>query len=180
MELALSRRHKVLDDTDKRIIEILQKNCSLSLEQVANDLKVPKATLHYRIRRLEEKGIIEGYHAKINPAKVGKDFVTITFVHTKYGPDYFKKLGNRLAQVKGVVAVYFIFGEIDFVVITRSDNTRDFLEKMEEIQKMDGIVSTSTQIVAGVFKEDGGIELESSLKKATDQNSRRSLKRPIA
>jgi Lrp/AsnC family leucine-responsive transcriptional regulator len=160
------RRRDLIDDTDKRIVETLQKNCRLPLEQVAKELKIPKATLHYRIRRLEKGGIIEGYNAKIDASKLGKDFATITFVRAKYGPGYHKKLGKKLAQIPGVWAVYFLFGDIDFVIMARSDSSKDFLIKMEKMANMNEIVSTSTHIIAQVIKEEGGIELEPSRKEA--------------
>ncbi len=169
----LPRNQKSVDNTDKRIIDALQRNCNLPLDQVAKDLEVPKATLHYRIRRLEQRGIIEGYHAKIDPSAVGKDFVTITFIHTKYDPQNFAKIGKKLSQIEGVCAVYFIFGKIDFIVIARSNNSKDYLRKIEEIQKLEGILSTSTHIVAKVFKENGGIDLESDPKKMISSDSQK-------
>lgn len=158
------KSREVIDSTDRRIIEILQNNCKLSLSQVARDLNVPKATLHYRIRKLEKRGIIEGYHAKIDASKVGKDFHTITFVRAKYGPNYHKKLGKRLTQIPGVLEVYFLFGEIDFVVVAVSDNSKDFLRKIEEMQKIPEIVSTNTHIVAQVIKGHGTVAFDVPLK----------------
>jgi Lrp/AsnC family leucine-responsive transcriptional regulator len=152
-----------IDEMDRKIIGILQKNCWPSLDEVSKNMKIPKTTLHYRIKKLEREGIIAGYHAKIDPSKVGKDFVTLTFVRAKYGPGYHKKVGQKLARIPGVWAVYFIFGEIDFVVMTRSSNSQDFLRKIETMQNMGEILSTNTHIVAQVIKEDEGIEVDSSV-----------------
>lgn len=141
-------------------MKILQDNCNLPLENIAAALKIPKATLHYRIKRLEKKKIIEGYHATVDFAKLGKKFLTMTFIRTKYGPGLHKKIGKRLAEIPGVQAVYFIYGEIDFVVITRSESSDDFLRKAEDMMNIDGIVSASTHIVALIIKEDKTFEFE--------------------
>lgn len=156
----LLNSHDFIDSTDKRIITILQENCNLSLENIASDLKIPKATLHYRIKRLEKRRIIVGYHAAVDPAKLGKKFLTLTFVHSKYGPGLHRKIGEKLAAIPGVVAVYFIYGDIDFVVVTKSESNEDFLRKAEEIMNIDGVLSASTNVVALAIKEDNRLEFE--------------------
>jgi len=156
----LSKRHRSLDEMDTRILEILQKDCRIPLEQIANKLRVPKSTLHYRIKRLETEKIIEGYYAKVDAAKLGRDFITITLIRTKSGPRAHKIVGKMLAQISGVCAVYFVLGETNFVVLAKSNNHEDFMEKLEKIMNMEQIERSSTQVVAKVIKEDPRIELE--------------------
>jgi Lrp/AsnC family leucine-responsive transcriptional regulator len=160
----LPRQNRSLDETDTRILEILQKDCRTPLEQIADKLGIPKSTVHYRIKRLEAEKIIEGYYAKVDATKLGKNFVTITFIRTKYGPSYHEKVGEMLAQIPGVWAAYFVFGETDFVVLARSDNSKDFMEKLERVMKMQHIERSSTQVVAKIIKEDPRIELKSSMR----------------
>ena len=155
----MPEQHRSLDEIDTRILEILQKDCRTPLEQIANELGVPKSTVHYRIKKLEAEGIIEGYFAKVNAEKVGKDYRTITFVRAKYGPGYHDKIGNMLAQIPGVWAVYFIYGDIDFIVLARSDCGENLMEKVEKMINTQEIERTSTHIVAKVIKEDSIIEL---------------------
>lgn len=152
--LIIKPKSNLLDEMDLEILKILQEDCRTPLEQIACKLKVPKSTVYYRIRRLEEEGIIEGYYAKINFAKIGKDFFTITFVRARYEPGYHGKVGQKLAQIPGVWAVYFLFGENDFVLLSRSNNREDYLQKLEKIMNMPEIERTNTQIVAKVIKED--------------------------
>jgi DNA-binding Lrp family transcriptional regulator len=155
----LPNSHKSLDELDREILKILQMDCRTSVEKIAKKLGVPKSTVHYRIKRLEAEKIIEGYYAKVNATKLGKDYVTITLVRAKYGPDYHERLGNMLAQIPGVWAVYFVFGDTDFIVLTRSDNREDFMKKLEKMMNMKEIERTNTQVVAKTLKEDPRIEL---------------------
>lgn len=145
---------KSIDELDLKILKILQDDCRISLEQIAKMVGVPKSTIYYRIKRLEEEGIIEGYYAKINFAKLGKDYLTITFVKAKYAPGYHEKIGEKLSKISGVWGVYFIFGENDFVVLTRSKDREDYLRKLELMMNMPEIERTNTQVVAKVIKED--------------------------
>ena len=129
-------RHKSLDEIDVRILEILQKDCRVPLGQIAKALGIPKSTVHYRIRRLEAEGIIEGYYAKVNATNLGKDYITITFIRAKYGPSYHELVGEMLAKIPGVSAVYFVFGETDFLALVRSDSRDDFMKKLEKMTNM--------------------------------------------
>lgn len=152
--LVMSNTSKSIDELDLKILKILQEDCRISLEQIAKKLGVPKSTIYYRIKRLEEERIIDGYYAKINFAKLGKDYITITFVKARYAPGYHEKIGEKLSKISGVWGVYFIFGENDFVLLARSKDREDYLRKLEQIMNMPEIERTNTQIVAKVIKED--------------------------
>jgi len=143
-----------LDEIDSGILTILQKDCRTPLDQIADKLKVPKSTVHYRIKRLEGEGVIEGYYARVNHEKLGRDYVTATYVRAKYGPGYHEKAGQKLAAISGVWGVYFILGENDFILMSRSNDREDYLRKLEEIMSMPEIERTSTQVIAKVIKED--------------------------
>ncbi len=148
-----------LDKIDRGILKILQEDCRTPLEEIAKKLTVSKSTVHYRVKRLEAEGIIQGYYAKVNAAKLGKDFLTITLVRGKYGPGYHEKVGKMLAEIPGVWAVYFVLGEIDFIVLARADNREKFMERLEKIISSGEIERTNTQVIAEILKEDQRIEL---------------------
>ncbi len=148
------RSSSTLDEIDAGILRILQEDCRTPLDQIADRLRVPKSTIHYRIKRLESEGIIEGYYARVNHAKLGRDYVTATFIRAKYGPGYHEKAGQKLSKISGVWGVYFILGENDFILMSRSNNREDYLQKLEKIMNMPEIERTSTQVIAKVIKED--------------------------
>jgi len=155
----LRQKTTSLDEIDKRILTRLQINSRTPLERLAKELGLPKSTVRYRTKRMEEEKVIEGYYAKVNAAKVGKDYITLTFVRARYGPSYHEKTGKILAQIPGVCSVYFVFGEYDFVVLTKSSDTNDFLEKLERMTNMTEIERTNTQVVGKTLKEDQRIEI---------------------
>jgi len=144
----------VLDETDLSILRFLQKDCQMPLGNLARKLGVPKSTLHYRIKRLERAGVIEGYYAKTSPLKLGYDYVAIVLVRARYGPHYHKRVGKKIAAIQGVWAVYYVLGEYDFIVLVRALNREDYMNKLEQLIGMPDIERTSTQIAAKVVKED--------------------------
>lgn len=115
--------------------------------------------MQYRIKKLENSKIIEGYYAKINPSKMGKEYEAITLVRAKYSPSNYAKLGQKLASLRGVWAVYYTFGDNDFILLMRGIDREDLLATIEEMTKLRGIERTASQIVIKTIKEDPRLEL---------------------
>ena len=160
-EAKVSRKdqaHVVPDEIDLKILRMLQLDARITREQIAEKLKMSKSAVQYRIKKLESAGIIEGYYAKISPSKMGKDYQAITMVRAKFAPAYHEKLGRQLASLPGVWAVYFTFGDNDFVMLTRGVAREDLLNSVEKMTKLEGIERTSTQIVVKTIKEDPRLE----------------------
>ncbi|MFX0140155.1 MAG: Lrp/AsnC family transcriptional regulator, partial [Candidatus Hodarchaeota archaeon] len=94
-----------------------------------------------------------GYHAKINASKLGEDIKIISSVRIRK-TQVFQKIGKMLAEIPGVMGVYFVYGETSFIVMARSKNTQELFEKMNLIYTSDDIERATTSIVANTFKED--------------------------
>lgn len=153
------RKPRLIDNIDVEILGILQKDCRIKLGEIARKLGIPKSTVYYRIKRLEAQKIIRGYHARVDAAKLGKDYTAIVSIRTKHSSGYQKKVGDKLAQIAGVWATYFVFGEEDFIVLTLSDNREELMKIVEKISNIDGVERTNTTIVGKILGENPIIQL---------------------
>ncbi|MGB9729217.1 MAG: Lrp/AsnC family transcriptional regulator [Thermoprotei archaeon] len=143
-----------LDDLDLNILKMLQYDAKYPIERMAIKLGVSKSTIAYRIKNLEKLGVIKGYHAYLDYQRLNLDYITITFVHGRYGKDYHVELGEKIAKLPGVWGVYFVLGEIDFIVMGRFRNRDEFLNNyLEKLMAMPEVERTSTQVVVKVIKE---------------------------
>ena len=147
-----------MDKIDRTLLKILQKDSRVPLQVIAKRLGIPKSTVHYRISRLEREKVIEGYYAKLNPARLGYDYLAVVLVRAKYGPRYHQKVGLRLSKIPGVWAVYYVLGDLDFIVLIRALDRDDYIKKLERLSNMSDIERTSTQVVAKILKEDPRME----------------------
>ena len=150
----LTERRSFLDKIDEKILNELQKDSTINLEALAMKLNSTKSTIHYRIKRLEEENIIEGYHAKVDSFKLSDDFQAVILIRAKYGPDYSEKIGEMLKNIPGVWAVYNVLGDIDFVVLMRAKNRKQFINRMEIIEGSNLVERTNTTVIAHIIKED--------------------------
>ncbi|TFG13748.1 Lrp/AsnC family transcriptional regulator [Candidatus Thorarchaeota archaeon] len=147
-----------LDDLDIAILRELQEDCRTPLQEIGKRNEVSMSTIHYRVKRLEREGVIEGYHAKINPEKMNLEYITAIRVCADYSTGYYEQMAEELAEIPGVWAVYFVLGDYDFLVLTRSGDREAFLEIIHNILKMKSVRKTSTQVVAKLIKEDSHLE----------------------
>jgi len=147
-----------LDDVDKNILEILQDDATISLEEIGKKLGMSKSAVHYRIKKMQEKKIITKIAALVDPLKVGYDILAISLIRAKFGPGYQEKVGEKLKKIPGIWAVYFLLGDIDFVVLIRAKNREDLLRIVNEFINTPEIERSSTHLVLTRIKEDPKVD----------------------
>jgi Lrp/AsnC family leucine-responsive transcriptional regulator len=150
----------LLDDLDIAILKELQKECRITLDDIANKIDAPASTIHYRLKRLERAEVIEGYYAKVNPEKLDIEYITVIQLRVDLAPGNFDSIGKQLAKIPGVWAAYVILGDYDFLIMTRSKNREEFLNILNQLHQINGIKQSSTAVVAKLIKEDPRLDLE--------------------
>jgi DNA-binding Lrp family transcriptional regulator len=150
----------LLDDLDLTILKELQEECRSPLQDIAAKVGAPTSTVHYRLKRLERAGIIEGYYAKVNPEKLDMEYIAMTRLRVDLTPGYYDTIGKQLAKIPGVWAVYLVLGDSDFLVMTRSKDRDGFMHIMDQVLQIKGIRQSSTSVVAKLIKEDPRLSIE--------------------
>jgi len=106
---------KSLDKVDWHILKLLQENARLSYAEIGRHVGLTAPAVTERIRRLEEDGIIEGFHARLNLAKVG---LTIqAFVHLNVPSDKYIPFKQTLKQLSEVFMAHHVAGKTGFIVL---------------------------------------------------------------
>ena len=78
----------------------------------------------------------------------------IVRIRAKFGAGYHEKVGKMLSEIPGVYAVYFVFGDNDFVILARAANREELLQKMQILFNSEFVERTTTEVVTKVIKED--------------------------
>ena len=91
-----------LHKTDLRILELLEEDARLSQRQIAKKIKTSQERIHYRIKRLEDLGIIEGYTVLLNRAAMGSQAYYIMFDFSKTTREDEKEIIEWLQKKKGI------------------------------------------------------------------------------
>jgi len=148
----------MIDDIDLQILTILQEKARIPNAEVARQVGMAPSAVLERIRKLEERGIIEGYEVRLNPGPFGQGltaFVTVAASRAGNG-----RLAGELAAVTGVQEVHQIAGEDGYLVKLRIAGTAALGRILrDEIAAIEGVRGTRTQIVLDTVKETRRLEL---------------------
>lgn len=110
-----------IDNIDRKILFMLQRDGRMSLTELARRIGgLTKVAVSYRVKRLQKMGIIEGFHARLNPQLLGEGLLFATqLVLKNKGPDGVV-IARKIAALKGVQYVFLTFGDYDAFVLARA------------------------------------------------------------
>ncbi|MCG2871135.1 MAG: Lrp/AsnC family transcriptional regulator [Sulfolobales archaeon] len=147
-----------LDRLDKEILEILQEDGRISYSKIAQMLNMSESTIHMRIKRLRELGILRGFYADIDMEKIG--LKVLAFVQLKADPKKYEQVLNVLKEMKEVAEIYDVTGEYYALVKVVVPSNEDLAKVLDDIGKLDGVTDTYTMIVLRVIKEGKKVNLD--------------------
>ncbi len=135
-----------IDNLDIQILSILMKNATTPYTEIAKELIVSGGTIHVRMKKLEEMGVIKGASLEVDPQKLGFDITAFLGIFLEKGSQYNDAV-KQLKTVKEIVELHYTTGSYSiFAKIVCHDTThlREVLN--EQIQSVKGIQRTETFI----------------------------------
>ncbi len=150
----------MIDDIDRQILMILQQNARTSNAEIARQIDMAPSAVLERIRRLEAKGVIQGYEARINPEALGLGLLSFVFVRSSdMSTD--TKTASALAAIPEVQEVHHIAGEDCFVLKVRSRDAKSLGRLLRErVGAINTVHSTRTTVVLETMRESAQLPLE--------------------
>lgn len=142
-----------LDETDLAILSSLDRTGEIDAAALSEELDVSQSTVYYRVEQYREEGILKGTVADLDPHELGFEFTAITEVTCDYGPGY-EDIGERIADISGVQDVFFMLGEMSFVVVSRVRDHEHLQRLIDEMIHTDGVVDSTTHMALREFKRE--------------------------
>ncbi|HJQ34482.1 MAG TPA: Lrp/AsnC family transcriptional regulator [Pyrinomonadaceae bacterium] len=154
----------MLDERDARILEILQKEGRATNVELARAVELtPSATLE-RVRKLEERGLIKGYTATLDPHALGLGLVAFIFIRVDDREDQLwseEGTAEALSALPSVLELHHLAGEDCFLVKVRARDTDDLYRFLrDQLGRFKAIRSTRTTIVLKTVKETTRLPLD--------------------
>jgi Lrp/AsnC family leucine-responsive transcriptional regulator len=152
----------MIDRVDAKILTILQSNARTSNAEIARQVGIAPSGVFERIRKLEERGTIEGYTIRTDPRNLGLGLLCFMFVRSNERAGSVETAA-RLASIPEVLEVHHVAGEDCFLIKVRAADT-DALGRLlrETLGRIATITSTRTTIVLETVKETGTLPLPES------------------
>lgn len=141
-----------LDEIDVKILEIVQDRGRIRRNDLAEQVSLSLPAASERLRKLEEAGIIVGYHAKLNHRFLHRDITAYMLVNVD-SSKHFKSFLLSANMNDEILECHAITGEGTHLLKIRTFNT-DSLEKLlAKIQSWTGVTKTTTSLVLSTSKE---------------------------
>ena len=152
IQLNLIAMSDKLDKIDLKIFKILQENSKITNLDLSKKIGLSPAPTLERVKKLEQSGVIESYHAKVSPNTIGLNVKTFVLVSLAWQKE--NALNNFLDKIKEIDEItecYIITGEADFLIkiVCRDIPTYEqllfkTLSQIEEIERLKTLMTLST------------------------------------
>ena len=135
-----------IDNLDREILSILMADATTPYTEIAKRLIISGGTVHVRMKKMQDLGIIEGSQFNINAQKIGYDVCAFLGIFLEKGSQY-KDAVQQLRQVKEIVELHYCTGAYSMfakIVCRDTNHLRQVLN--EGVQAVQGIQRTETFI----------------------------------
>ena len=150
-----------LDKTDRRILDVLQKDGRISVTDLAEKVGLSATPCARRIKQLETAGLIQGYAAIVDPKRAGPTIQAIVQLKLEHSDEIVERFRRVLHERPEVLACYTMTGEMDFllhVIVRDIEALSDFT--MRRLLRVAGVRDVTSSIVLETVKRSPVIPLE--------------------
>ena len=148
----------MLDTLDIKVLNMLQKNARTKRNEIAEKIGLSLPSVSERLNKLEEKGFIQGYFAKLNRKSFGYDILAYVFV-TMESSKHYKTLIGKAEKIPEIIECHSVLGEGSHLLKTIAKNTEALEKLLGEIQSWPGVISTKTTFILSTTKETTEINI---------------------
>lgn len=149
----------LLDDIDIQILNHLQENGRAQRNKIAELVGLSVPSVSERMRKLEERGLIESYNAILSSKSFHFDITAFIFVQVE-GSEYYPSFVEMTVHEPEILECHSITGDGSHFIKVRTKNTSSFERLLSRIQAWEGVGKTRSNLVLSTFKETRSIPIE--------------------
>ena len=133
----------VLDERDLEIVAALQEDARATYADVGQRVGLSASSVHDRVRKLEQAGVIRGYRAIVDPDALGL-LITALVAATPLDPQQPDDLPDRLADFPEVEDCLSVAGEANYILKVRTRTTADLEDLIRRLREKAGVATRTT------------------------------------
>lgn len=146
-----------IDKLDKQILSILIKDAMTPFTEIAKDLTISTGTVHVRMKKLTDMGVVLGSHLEINPSKAGYDICAFLGIFLERGSEYHECVAH-MKKIPEIVELHYTTGTYSAFAKIICRDTQHLRETLNE----------HIQTIKGVQRTETFISLEESIKRQVE------------
>ena len=150
-----------LDETDRKILRILQRNSDLTVKELAAKLHLSTSPTFERQKRLERDGYIERYMAVVNPHKVGNGIMVLCNIRLKqHSQELIQEFMDVVQNLEEITECYNTSGDYDFLIKVYAHDMKSYQQFMlNTLGTIDCIGSLHSIFVIDETKNTHGVPI---------------------
>lgn len=154
-----------MDAVDYQIVDLLQRDGRATQLELSRSVGLSQPAVAERIRKLEERGVITGYAARVDASKLGKDITAFIGVSIEH-PKYFEGFAKKVLALPDVLECHRVAGQDSYILKVKTANTRSLDQLLvETLRTIAGVTRTHTTIVLSSIKEETHVRVAPELLK---------------
>lgn len=146
----------MIDEKDKKILNELKENSRQTTKKISEKTEIPRVTVHERIQKMINKGVIKKFTIIPDYAKVGLPFKAFIFISLEKIPGVSQRtVAYHVAKLPEVYEVHIVSGEYDLLIKVRGQHL-DEISKLviDKLRIIKGVGGTLTMTVFETMKEE--------------------------
>ncbi|MCG8640444.1 MAG: Lrp/AsnC family transcriptional regulator [Desulfobacterales bacterium] len=152
-----------MDNIDLQILKILQKKARIPNVEVARNVGMAPSAVLERIKKLEARGVIQGYEVRLNPEMFNCDMIAFIKIRAT-ASNRLPETGRAISKIEQVQEVHYLAGEDCIMAKLRVKNNVELETVLnKEIAAIDGVKDTRTSIALSTYKESAKIVLPETI-----------------
>ena len=148
----------MLDGLDIKILNLLQGNARMKRNEIAEKIGLSLPSVSERLHKLEEKGLIQGYFAKLDRKSFGYDILAYVFV-TMESSKHYKGFIHKAEKIPEILECHSVLGEGSHLLKIIAKNSETLEKLLGDIQSWPGVISTRTTYILSTIKETTEINI---------------------
>ena len=144
--------HDTLDDIDRILVRQLVADGRATLAELAASAGLSVSAVQSRVRRLESRGVISGYSARINPEAVGHSLSAFVAI-TPLDPSQPDDAPARLEHIDEIESCHSVAGEESYILLVRVASARALEDLLQRIRTTANVQTRSTIILSTFYSD---------------------------
>jgi Lrp/AsnC family leucine-responsive transcriptional regulator len=141
--MSVATANLLLSDADRRILRLLQRNGRITNQDLAAQVGLSPSACLERTRRLQERGVIAGYSANLDPAAVGLPLlIFIEVMLERTTGDLFRTFAEAVREQPEVLECHMVAGGFDYLLKLRLSDMRSYRDILDRLAAMPGVRET--------------------------------------
>ena len=152
---------EILDPIDRHILSLLRRDGRMSHAQIAKEVGLSGPAVHERVRKLESRGVIEGYTAILDPNILDRSHVAFVMVTLSEGNEFAadEPIVARICDEPDVLEFHRIAGEDCYLIKIRTATMKDLEQVLRRIRQIRGVARTRTTLCLSTELESPTIQV---------------------